>query len=94
MIFDTHTHIYLQEFDNDRAEVMERASQAGVSRMMLPNVDTKTIYDLKQTLSAYPCCIAAMGLHPTSVNDDYREALNTVCLELESGIYRAVGEVG
>lgn len=95
MIFDTHTHIYLEEFDTDRAAVVDRAVKSGVGKMMLPNVDTETVTALKKTLSDYPSyCIAAMGLHPTSVTDGYREALDVIRRELDSGIYHAVGEVG
>ena len=54
MLFDTHTHIYLSEFDNDRDAVVQRAAENGVRRMMLPNVDVSTIDALHATLAAYP----------------------------------------
>ena len=47
MIFDTHTHIYLPEFDNDCGDVVVRAKEKGVAMMMLPNVDVETIAPLK-----------------------------------------------
>lgn len=95
MIFDTHTHIYLEEFSDDCDDVVSLAIDAGVKMMMLPNVDVQTIEPLKQTLKRYPdCTIAAMGLHPTSVGDNYKAQLKLVYSELKSGNYKAVGEVG
>ena len=95
MIFDTHTHIYLPEFDDDCSAVVERAKEAGVVMMMLPNVDTETVVPLKNIVSRYAeCCIAAMGLHPTSVDDDYKQRLEEIRAELEKGNYAAIGEIG
>lgn len=94
MIFDTHTHIYLPEFDEDCHLVVQRARESGVV-MMLPNVDIETIAPLKRVLNSYPdCCIAAMGLHPTSVGEDYKQQLQQVYDELLQGDYKAVGEIG
>ncbi len=95
MLFDTHTHIYLPEFDNDREAVVQRAKEKGVSRLMLPNVDVSTVEALRRTLTAYPdFCTAAMGLHPTSVGAQWRDDLDRIFAELESGPYIAVGEIG
>lgn len=95
MIFDTHTHIYLEEFSEDCDEIVSSATDAGVKMMMLPNVDAQTIESLKQILQRYPnCTIGAMGLHPTSVGEDYKEQLRLIYSELKSGNYKAVGEVG
>lgn len=95
MIFDTHTHIYLSEFDEDCQLVVQRAKESGVVMMMLPNVDIETIEPLKRVLNRYSdCCIAAMGLHPTSVEEDYIQQLQQVYKELMCGNYRAVGEIG
>ena len=95
MIFDTHTHIYLPEFDEDCNLVIERAKEAGVTMMMLPNVDVETISPLKKVLkSNADCCVAAMGLHPTSVAEDYKTRLDEIFRELENGEYKAVGEIG
>lgn len=94
-IFDTHTHIYLNEFDSDRREVVERATDSGVVQMMLPNVDIETLPQLKKTLAENAgLCIGALGLHPTSVNESYRDALDAIYTEFSSAEYRAVGEVG
>lgn len=95
MIFDTHTHIYLPEFDDDCDAVVQRAKEAGVSLMMLPNVDIETVEPLKKVLTKYAdCSIAAMGLHPTSVGDNYKEQLKQISSEFELYDYKAVGEIG
>lgn len=92
---DTHTHIYLSEFDEDREAIVSRAEKSGVVRMILPNVDMGTIPFLKRTLREYPSsCRAAMGLHPTSVNENYEFDLRHIESELDRGEYCAVGEIG
>lgn len=92
---DTHTHIYLPEFDEDREAVVERAEKSGITCMILPNVDAETILPLQQTLKDYPSlCRGAMGLHPTSVNENYISDLRNIEAELDRGEYCAVGEIG
>ena len=67
-MIDTHTHIYLQEFDEDRRAVIDRAEKSGITRMILPNVDVETVGALRQTLNdCSSLCKGAMGLHPTSI---------------------------
>lgn len=92
-MIDTHTHIYLEEFDEDRIEVVRRAREAGVERVILPNVDFDTVQAMHATNDLFPgYCRMAMGLHPTSVEADYRERLEQVRELLFSGEYCAVGE--
>lgn len=96
-LFDTHTHLYLPEFDSDRPEMMRRALEAGVARMMLPNVDLSTIGQMRRLHSDYPeQTIMAMGLHPTEIGLGWRETLGIVHDELCASPldYKAVGEVG
>lgn len=94
-MIDTHTHIYLSEFDEDREAVVSRAFAAGVTRMILPNVDSATVEPLKQTLNDYPdLCWAAMGLHPTSIDGNFRKDLQHIESEIDRGDYCAVGEIG
>ena len=63
-MIDTHTHIYLEEFDDDRDEVVRRAREAGVERVILPNVDLTTVTSMQATHNLYPgYCRMAMGLH-------------------------------
>ena len=94
-MIDTHSHIYLPEFDQDRDEVVARAKAAGVEHVVLPNVDVSTIGPLKNTLKTYPgFCSGAAGLHPTSVGADYGKRLEDFEKELANGGYVAVGEIG
>lgn len=94
-LIDTHTHIYDPQFDADRDEVVQRALEAGVSMMLLPNVDASTIAPMLQLHERFPDCTRVMmGLQPEEVKDDYKEVLSTIEKELERGIYIGIGEVG
>ncbi len=94
-MIDTHTHIYLEEFDNDRDEVVSRAKAGGVEHIILPNVDLDTVQAMHDTHRRYPdYCRMAMGLHPTSVDADYRRQLDRIHDHLAEGNYCAVGEIG
>ena len=94
-ITDTHTHLYSNEFDEDRNEMIQRAIDAGVSRFFIPAIDsahTQSMYDLEK---AYPENIfLMMGLHPTHVKDNYLEELQHVEEELAKRKFYAVGEIG
>ena len=93
---DTHSHIYLEEFDADLPEVIERARLAGVTQILLPNVDSTTIERLLSVCNEYKgYCYPMIGLHPTSVDGSYGKELAIVEQELAaSNSYIAVGEVG
>lgn len=94
-MIDTHSHIYSEEFDADRAEVIQRAKDIGVKHIILPNVDSKSLPRMLQLEAEYPdFCHACIGLHPTSVNADYKSELELVKLELERRKYLAIGEIG
>ena len=95
IITDTHTHLYSEEFDLDRNEMMQRAINAGVTRFFVPAIDsscTQSMYDLEQ---AYPDQVfLMMGLHPTYVKDNYETELHHVEAELAKRKFLAVGEIG
>jgi len=94
-MIDTHAHIYDEAFDSDRAEMIERAKNAGVKKIILPNVDSESLPRILKLTEKYPdYCFAAIGLHPTSVKDDYKSELALVKSELERRKYIAVGEIG
>jgi len=94
-LIDTHTHLYLPEFDNDRQKVIENAKQAGIQYAILPNIDRESIPQMKAMQTSYPdFCFMAMGLHPTSVKENYQEELDLIYDELKTGHYIAVGEMG
>lgn len=100
-MIDTHTHLYLSEFnvdgDSPRAAV-DRALAAGVGRMVMPNVDLSTITPLRELADARPQAVAmAMGFHPTEVGPDWQTAVDRIEAELrgpDGGCFVAVGEVG
>lgn len=94
-IIDTHAHLYLEEFDSDLDEVVERAKFIGVEKVLLPNIDETSIINLKQTVNKYPSFfIPMMGLHPTSVSEDWEHQLEVIYNELNSSKYIAIGEIG
>jgi len=94
-LFDTHTHMYLEQFDEDRDACMERAHAASVRRLALPNIDVNSIGRVRAMMDAFPeRVIGMMGLHPCSVNADWEEALKVIEAELDNAPYKAVGEIG
>ena len=95
LLIDTHTHIYDAAFDIDRAEAMQRALDAGVGMMLLPNVDASTIAPMLELHEQYPDCTRVMmGLQPEEVKGDYKQVLSMMEKELERNIYIGVGEIG
>jgi len=96
MIFtDTHTHLYLEEFDQDRREVIEKATGAGVRYMMLPNIDSTSISTMLALADEFPAnCFPMMGLHPTSVKENFREELAIVENQLKNRRFYGIGECG
>lgn len=95
-MIDTHSHIYQEEYDTDRQQVIENAQKAGVSHVILANVDSTTIASMKQVAAQFPqFCSMAMGLHPTSITAENLETeLKNVRSELENGSFCAIGEIG
>ena len=97
MLTDTHSHIYAEEFDADRDDVVARAEQAGVRLILLPAID-KESYDRQEALAASRPDLfrQMMGLHPTSVGEDYRSDLELAHDKLFSNPnkYIGIGEVG
>lgn len=92
---DTHAHLYLPEFDEDRDLAVDRAMRSGVAKIMLPNIDSNSVVIMNQVCKQHSgTCFPMMGLHPTSVKDNFREEIDTVEAELKRGNYFAVGEIG
>lgn len=99
MFIDTHTHLYLPEFDSDGngAAAVERAMQAGVEYMVFPNVDLTTIEPMKTLHASFPeNTFMTMGFHPTEVNEQWQDSLAEIENELRSNLddYKGVGEIG
>lgn len=96
ILTDTHTHLYSEEFQNDRNEMMQRAIDSGVSRLFVPSIDstyTSKMYDLEQQFPEN--VFLMMGLHPCYVKPETFEAeLQHVETELARSKFYAVGEIG
>ena len=95
MLIDTHTHIYVDAFDDDRDEAIKRAMSAGVSQLILPAIDSKTtaiMHEVKRNYSDYVHLM--MGLHPTHVGLNADEELTHVKEQLDAHSFVAVGEIG
>ena len=95
ILTDTHTHLYSEEFDLDRSEMMQRAFSKGVSRFFVPAIDstcTKAMYELEEN---YPENVfLMMGLHPCYVKENYVDELNHIEAELAKRKFIAIGEIG
>ena len=93
---DTHTHLFVQEFNDDRNATVERALSAGVRNLCLPCIDESSIEPIREMCREYPgICHAMIGLHPTEVDDNYRSVLERIYAILKKNReFIAVGEVG
>jgi TatD DNase family protein len=95
MIIDTHTHLFVEQFDADRDDVVKRAKDEGVEKFLLPNIDAESIDALKKTVAQFPGeMFPMMGLHPTSVKENYKEELAVIEKELSENRYYGIGEIG
>ncbi|MDH4402996.1 MAG: TatD family hydrolase [Flavobacterium sp.] len=94
-ITDTHTHLYSEEFDIDRDEMMQRALNNGVTRFFIPAIDSNSIQKMYALEANYPENVfLMMGLHPTYVKDNYLDELQMVEQELATRKFYAIGEIG
>ena len=95
MIIDTHTHLFVEQFDDDLDQVVQRARAEDVEYFLLPNIDDESIERLHATVNRYPDqMFPMMGLHPTSVDENWRQRLATVEKALGEGRYYGIGEIG
>ena len=95
MYTDSHTHLYLDAFKDDRKAMIQRAIEAGVTRMFLPNIDSHTIEAMFRLTDQYPThCFPMMALHPTSVKEDYRDQMAIIEQGLDDERIIAIGESG
>lgn len=93
---DTHSHLFAEEFNEDLPEVISRARQAGVSKIFMPNIDCSTIGPMLSVASLYKnYCFPMIGLHPTSVDENYKDSLVEMKKMLEKpNDFVGIGEVG
>lgn len=95
IITDTHTHLYSEAFDEDRAEMMQRALDAGVQRFFIPAIDSAYTQSMLDLEANYPDNVfLMMGLHPTHVKENYKEELALVEEWLDKRKFYAIGEIG
>ena len=95
MITDTHTHLYSEQFDQDRALMMQRAKDAGVHRFFIPAIDSSYTERMLSLETQYPNDVfLMMGLHPTSVKENFKEELLHVKKWVDKKSFCAIGEIG
>ena len=95
MITDTHTHLYSEQFDQDRDVMIKRAKDAGVSRFFIPAIDSSYTQRMIELEEQYPEDVyLMMGLHPTSVKNNYKEELHLVKEWIDKRNFYAIGEIG
>ncbi len=94
-MIDTHSHIYAEEFDSDRNETVERALAVGVEKILLPNIDLESVLPMMNLAKQYPAvCYPMMGLHPTSVDENFEKTLNELWNQLSNQKIIGIGETG
>jgi TatD DNase family protein len=94
-LIDSHAHLYLDQFDSDRADVVARAQAKGIHKIVLPNIDLDSIAGMEQMEMDFPgVCYATMGLHPCSAETNYAEVLAIMEKRLSERKYTAIGETG
>ena len=95
IITDTHTHLYVEAFSEDRDEVIQRAIDNNISRFFIPAIDSTYTEEMLQLEAQYPNNVwLMMGLHPTHVKENYKEELSHVEMMLERRSFVALGEIG
>lgn len=95
MFIDTHTHLFAKEFDIDRAEVVQKAINSGIKKMLLPNIDESTVDRMYNLVKQFPNnCFPMMGIHPCSVRKDVKAQLDEFYAKLKDKDFVAIGEIG
>ena len=95
MLIDTHSHIYSEEYNGEIDEVMSRSVANGVEKIVLPNIDSASIKRMLDLADRYPqMCFPLIGLHPTSVREDYTEELDMIKFWLGKRKFYGIGEIG
>ena len=92
---DTHIHLYAEEFSADIDTLLQVAMDKGISRFLMPNIDSASIRPMLDLSERYPeNCIPMMGLHPCSVHADYLSQLKRIENHLSKNAFCAIGEIG
>lgn len=94
-LIDSHSHLYLPEFEDDREEVISRALDKNIAKILLPNISKDTVEAVLNMADKYPgICYPMIGIHPTSIKEDYRQQLKVVSENLKKNKFIAIGETG
>lgn len=95
MFIDTHTHLYDETLMPEMPTLLQRAMDADVQRMYMPNCNSETITGMMALASKYPqLCYPMMGLHPCYVKEDFENELQIVAEWLQKESFAAIGEIG
>jgi TatD DNase family protein len=95
ILTDTHTHLYSEEFSEDREKMIQSSIDSGVSRLFVPSIDSSYTQKMYVLEAQYPENVfLMMGLHPCYVKENYEDELAHVITELENRKFAAIGEIG
>ena len=94
-IIDTHTHLYLKQFNEDVDMVIARSINSGIDKFIFPAIDSSHMKEMHDLQNKYPSNIYLMsGLHPVYVKENYKQELDLVVQSLDNHNYVAIGEIG
>ncbi|MHB9147362.1 MAG: TatD family hydrolase [Candidatus Amoebophilus sp.] len=92
---DTHAHLYDEAYSKDRNQVISQSTQAGVTKILLPNIDTNSIEPMLALEEQHPTlCSAMIGIHPCYIKEDFQQQLYQIEYWLNKRSFIAIGEVG
>jgi len=95
ILIDTHTHLYDDSFTEDLDQVIEKARQVGVQKMLMPNCDWETFPKMMEVYQRYPTeCWPMLGLHPCYVKENFEAELQALYAQKDAAPYIAIGEIG
>lgn len=95
MIIDTHSHLYSKDFDNDRNEVIQRAIDCGVGKMIIPGTKPEDSVSILELCKEFPTfCFPALAVHPEDLAEDFQSQLKMLEMRINESKYCAVGETG
>lgn len=94
-LIDTHAHLYLDHFKNDLENVISRAREKGIQKVILPNIDLESIAPMLEICKKEPGFFyPAIGIHPGSIKENYQSSLEKMKKESENFKFYAIGEIG
>ncbi|MBP5395547.1 MAG: TatD family hydrolase [Bacteroidales bacterium] len=91
---DTHTHLYLEDFDEDREEELRLCEEAGVRHLFFPNINMDSLAPMLRLCSEHPHCHPMIGLHPSEVKEDYETVLAEMMGRIGEAPFAGIGEIG